>query len=457
LGRTLIAGASGFIGRALIEQLPRIPDQQVVAFSRRPPIVEGVESRAGDLFSPKDITAAMEGCDQAVYLVHSMLPSASLVQGQFYDLDLILADNFARAARRCGVKHVLYLGGIVPDTSTLSWHLKSRLEVEKCLQAAAPQVTVLRAGMVLGAGGSSFTIMRRLVERLPMMACPSWTATPTQPIDLRDLLAVMINCLTKPTHRGQIWDVGGPETITYYQMLEGTARALNQKPRMFPVPAFSPTVSRWWVTLVTGAPRELVYPLVQSLQHSMVVSPARRFPETELTATTFTDSLEYWLSHDTISVHAFEKTKPSTDTPKDVRSVQRLPLPAERNAEWVAHEYFRWLPQFFSSLILVRFEAQRCAFYLFHPRFVLLELTLSPERSTPDRQLLYITGGFLALPNHGRGRLEFREVLEGRYVLSAIHEFRPALPWIIYKWTQAIVHLMVMNAFARHLRQLREK
>lgn len=456
MGRILIAGASGFVGRALIAELSRIPDQQVVAFSRRPPQIEGVESRAGDLFSPKDITAAMEGCDQAVYLVHSMLPSASLVQGTFYDLDLILADNFARAAKACGVKHVMYLGGLVPDAGTLSWHLKSRLEVEKCLQGAAPQVTVLRAGMVLGAGGSSFTIMRRLVERLPMMACPSWTGIPTQPIDLRDLLAVMVNCLSLPTYRGQVWDVGGPETISYYQMLEKTARALNRSPRMFPVPAFSPSVSRFWVTLVTGAPKELVYPLVQSLQHSMTVSPARRFPDTNLTATTFDESLQYWLSRDSVSVHAFEKKKNTSDAPKDVRSVQRLPLPADRNAEWVAHEYFRWLPQFFSSLIMVRFEAQRCMFFLLHPRLVMLELKLAPERSTPDRQLLYITGGFLALPNHGRGRLEFREVLEGRYVLSAIHEFRPALPWIIYKWTQAIVHLMVMNAFARHLRKLRE-
>ena len=119
---------------------------------------------------------------------------------------------------------------------------------------------------------------------------------------------------------------------------------------------------------------------------------------------------------------------------------------------WVAHEYFLWLPRFFSFLIRIKLEGKCCTFYFLHPKLPLLVLEMAPERSTPDRQLMYIVGGFLAARDQGRARLEFREVLNGRFILSAIHEFRPALPWIIYKWTQAVVHLIVMNAFGRHLR-----
>ena len=133
MSRILIAGASGFVGQNLLKRLEQDLDLSIVA------------------------TNAMEGCDQVVYLVHSMLPSASLVQGKFYDLDLILADNFARAAKHHKVRHIVYLGGLLPeDKSNLSWHLRSRFEVEKILQSAAPVVTIIRAGMVLGANGSSF-------------------------------------------------------------------------------------------------------------------------------------------------------------------------------------------------------------------------------------------------------------------------------------------------------------
>ena len=142
--KILIAGASGFIGRALIRGLKNEEDITVVAISREEKTSPHLRLtwKKADLFSLKDISDAMEGCDQAVYLVHSMLPSASLVQGTFYDMDLILADNFARAAKMNGIKHVIYLGGLLPlEQDKLSWHLKSRLEVETCLANCAKKVT----------------------------------------------------------------------------------------------------------------------------------------------------------------------------------------------------------------------------------------------------------------------------------------------------------------------------
>lgn len=457
MSRVLLAGGSGFIGQALLERLKADPTFSVVALSRQKPEVghERLEWKQGDLFSLKDITEAMRGCDQVVYLVHSMLPSASLVQGTFYDMDLILADNFARAAKALGVQHILYLGGLLPDKGIkLSWHLKSRLEVEKCLQGAAPKVTVLRAGMVLGRGGSSFAIMRRLVQRLPVMFCPSWTSTRSQPIDLNDLMKVMLAVLKEDELKGQVWDVGGPHVMTYLEMMKVTARAMKKKPLMVPVGAFSPNFSRFWVTLVTGAPRALVYPLVLSLRHAMIVSRDKMFPRQELMQTSFEASLSHWASLSEGDVHAFH-TPVVLKAPKHVRSVQRLVLPKGKTAEWVAEEYFLWLPRFFSFIIRTQVVGVTCRFYFIHPRFTLLLLEKSIERSQSDRQLLYIKGGLLA-SKQDRGRLEFREVLDKKYVLAAIHDFRPALPWMIYKWTQAIVHLAVMYAFGNHLKKVQK-
>ena len=138
-----------------------------------------------------------------------------------------------------------------------------------------------------------------------------------------------------------------------------------------------------------------------------------------------------------------------------MRSVQRLVLPKGKTAEWVAEEYFLWLPRFFSFIIRTQVVGVTCRFYFIHPRFTLLLLEKSIERSQSDRQLLYIKGGLLA-SKQDRGRLEFREVLDKKYVLAAIHDFRPALPWMIYKWTQAIVHLAVMFAFGDHLKKVQK-
>lgn len=457
MSRILVTGGTGFIGQALIERLQR-DGHQVVAVSRSKPRAStaNVEWRQADLFSLKDIRLAMEGCDQAIYLVHSMLPSSSLMQGTFYDTDLILADNFARAALAEGMQHVLYLGGLVPHQEKLSWHLRSRLEVEQTLLKAAPQVTVLRAGMVIGKGGSSFVILRRLVERLPIMLLPHWTKTLTQPIDLRDLVAVIASSVAPDGPRGKIWDVGGPEPMTYRQMMESAARVMNQKPLMLGISVFSLNLSRLWLRLITQAPKSLIYPLIESLRYPMTVNQSRRFPSTDLMKTNLQESLTYWLEQGEGQVHSF--SRPVTLTlSRQVRSVQRLPLPEGKNAIWVLDEYVRWLPKFLSFAVRTSLNENRCVFYFLHPKFELLVLEKAQNLSTPDRQLLYVVGGYLAVREQGRGRLEFREVLNGRYILAALHEFRPALPWIIYKWTQAVVHLFVMKCFGKHLRKLENR
>ena len=456
VSKILIAGASGFVGKALIKSLEADASLSIVALSRQKHNVvhSRLEWRQADLFSLKDIAESMEGCDQAVYLVHSMLPSASLVQGTFYDLDLILADNFARAAKINKISHIIYLGGLLPrDQSHLSWHLKSRLEVEDCLRNAAPKLTVLRAGMVLGEGGSSFVIMRRLVERLPVMLCPSWTNTLAQTIDLNDLILVFKKCFSDPTVQGKTWDIGGNKILSYQQMMKLTADILNKKIPFFSINVFYPTLSWLWVTLITGAPKALVYPLVQSLKHSMLVREEARFPYLELTSTPIEESIKRLVSKKEEEVHAFQ-TPIVLKAPKHVRSVQRLPLPSGKDAAWVADEYFKWLPVFLSFIIKTKVRNRLCIFYFLHPKITLLLLEKSIDRSTNDRQLLYIKGGLLAA-KQTRARLEFREVLDKKYIIAGIHDFRPALPWIAYKYTQAVAHLIVMKSFGRHLKKLK--
>lgn len=458
MSRILIAGASGFIGQNLLKRLELDLDLNIVALSRQKTNVthERLEWRQADLFSLKDITIAMEGCDQVVYLVHSMLPSASLVQGKFYDLDLILADNFARAAKSHQVSHIVYLGGLLPDDKKdLSWHLRSRYEVEKILKAAAPKVTVLRAGMVLGANGSSFVIMKRLVERLPLMICPSWTDTKAHTIDLNDLISVLRECLINPEVQGHTWDVGGREVLTYKELMKLTADIFKKPVKFISVNLFTPNISRYWVSLVTGAPKALVYPLIQSLKHSMIVSPKRRFPKPELMNTSIRESILRIVNVEAKEVHAFQlhPIKSKTGT---VRSVQRLPLPIGKDALWVVEEYFRWLPKFFSFIIKTKIVGNFCYFYFIHPKIVLLILEKSVDISKPDRQLLYVRGGLLS-GEQVRARLEFREVMNREFIIAGIHDFRPSLPWIIYRYTQAIVHLFVMKSFGVHLRIKKNK
>lgn len=446
--KILIAGASGFIGRALMKRLLLDPEIEIVALSRRERLSEDprVTWKKCDLFSLKDISIAMDGCREAFYLVHSMLPSASLSQGTFYDFDLIMADNFVRAARAHHLEHIIYLGGMIPPEKDLSWHLKSRLEVEETLRSSCLKTTVLRAGLIIGPDGSSFTILQRLIERLPVMICPAWTKTRSCPVYLEDVINVMERVVHDKTLQDKIYDITGPEVITYQGLMEKAASKIRKKTRLLSLNVIPLSISRFWVSLITGVPRDLVYPLVLSLKHEMLPDPRFSWPYPEDVKTRLDESLSKALGSPKIS-----KTKKRPHLDRDVRSIQRLVLPSGKNAEWVANEYFNWLPFFFSTLVSVKFSDHSCTFYLFHPSLKILILEKSLERSTPDRQLLYVVGGILS-GIMDRGRLEFREVLNHQYVMAALHEFRPALPWFIYRWTQAIVHIIVMKAFGEHLK-----
>jgi len=451
LPAVVLGGGSGFVGQALAARLSE--RFCVIGLSRteREPDRHVREWRKADLFNLREAERALEGARYAVYLVHSMLPSARLTQGTFEDLDLVCADNFARAAKRAGVKQIVFLGGLLPE-GELSPHLASRLEVEETLGRYGVPVTVLRAGLVIGGGGSSFEMVTRLVRRLPVMIVPKWTLTRTQPVGVEDVVALLSFVVGNAACFGETYDVGAREPIDYRSLMAMCAELLGLSRPMVSVPLFTPGLSRLWVSLVTGAPKALVAPLVESLRHEMLARDHRLFELAKLEPTPLRIAMERALAEPTGTPRAYSApTKKGDAEPSRVRSVQRMALPAPRDAKWAAEEYMRWLPRALRGLVRVEGDPGRSVtFFLVLFRIPLLVLTYAPERSTPDRQLFFVTGGALSRADHP-GRFELRQVLDGRTLLTAIHDFVPRLPWLLYVATQAQFHAWVMAAFRRHV------
>lgn len=449
--RVAIAGAAGFVGKALAA---RLSDRCVVlALGRRFPERDietpedrldrpGVLQRRCDLFSVRQTEAALRGADVAVYLVHSMSPNARLTQGSFADLDLLLADNFARGAANAGVRRIVYLGGLLPDDpdSGLSSHLESRWEVEKALGAHGVPVTAVRAGLVVGEEGSSLQILVRLVERLPLMVCPSWTSSETQPIALSDVVAILAHCCLDEETAGRVCEVGGPDVMSYREMMQATARVLGRRRPMIPVPLVTPALSELWVSLVTGTSRSLVRPLIGSLRHPMVARDLWLQKEMGLEGQPFERALR-------------ESMRRSRGWKRSIaRSVQRLDLPSGRDAVWAGEEYPRWLERVAPRLLRVEWEGDTLRLAVRGIRRPMIELRRRREAEQPGRYLLGVTGGLLAAQDpQGDPRLEFRTTPDGRQVLAALQDFEPRLPWWVYVWTQAPLHSAIMAAFRWHL------
>ncbi len=461
--RVAVAGASGFVGQALVAAL--LPAHDVIALGRRAPASaprEGLSFRRCDLYSAEQAAEALEGATTAVYLVHSMLPSARLVQAAFSDLDLICADNFARAAARARVPHLVYLGGLTPaGADGLSEHLRSREEVERVLASHGARVTTLRAGMVIGPGGSSFDILLRLAERLPWMILPKWGSTRSQPIGLDDVVRLLVFALEHPEFAGRAHDVGGPSVLSYAQMLEHTVTLLGRRPHVLRLPFNVPVVSLLWVSAITGAPLALVMPLIESLKHEML---ARQGLDLQAAAGLRASSFDTLVAQAMRAEAARALPPPREVTrqrgatarkrPGTVVSLQRLHRPGALTARAVAETYFRWLPQWLRPFIRVTRTESGWALGLAGVASPLLELSLDEARSDDDRVVFRISGGLLRASASEQGTFEFRSVLGGRFVMTLVSDFEPRLPWLLYKFTQAIAHGQVMRAFGRHLNQL---
>ena len=274
-GTVLLTGASGYVGSRLLRVLEE-GGCAVRCLARQPwrvgPSRATTAVVAGDCLDEASLIASMDGIDQAYYLVHSMASGPG-----FAVLDRRAASNFGRAAARAGVRRIIYLGGLGDSPESLSTHLKSRMDTGEALREAGVPVVEFRASIIVGAGSLSFEMIGALVERLPIMICPRWVDTRTQPIATDDVLAYLRAALDLPDGRGRVFEIGGPEVVSYGDMMRQYA-ALRGLPRLFAsVPVLTPRLSGLWLGLVTPAQARVGRALVEGLRNPTVVrSPFAR-------------------------------------------------------------------------------------------------------------------------------------------------------------------------------------
>jgi uncharacterized protein YbjT (DUF2867 family) len=276
----LVTGATGYVGGRLIERLVS-EGRPVRALARDPSRlagVAGIEAVAGDLVRDTGLEAALDGIETAYYLVHSMEPAAR-ANGDFGARDRQAAGNFARAAQAAGVERIVYLGGIVPQGARTSVHLASRLEVEEILLEAAPASTALRASIMVGARSSPFRILVRLVERLRFLPFPAWRDHRTQPIFERDAIEYLARTPSVPDAAGRSLDIGGPEVLSYAEMIEGIAEVMGVGRTPIRLGMSQTRTASTVVASVVGQPVELVRPLMESLEYDLLPRPDARASE----------------------------------------------------------------------------------------------------------------------------------------------------------------------------------
>ena len=266
MSTVLVTGATGFIGRRLVPALVEA-GHDVRAMTRRPEAYDGEGAPVGaDVSDPDSLRPALEGVDVAIYLVHS------LDDPDFERKDADAARNFSAAAAAAGVSQIVYMGGLGDDDGELSAHLRSRREVEGLLGTDGVPVTVLRAAIVVGHGGISWELTRQLVKNLPAMVVPKWVGTRTQPIAIDDVVRYLSGVVGKEEALGRVFEIGGPEQLTYREMLQGVALAMNgRKVPIVVVPLLTPGLSSRWLALVTDVDVTTGRNLIDSMSTEVVV------------------------------------------------------------------------------------------------------------------------------------------------------------------------------------------
>jgi uncharacterized protein YbjT (DUF2867 family) len=265
----LVTGATGYIGGRLARRLAS-EGRQVRALTRDPDRLAGepFEAVRADVVEGTGLAAALDGCETAYYLIHSMEQGAR--NGAFAERDRRAADNFARAAQEAGVERIVYLGGLVPAGGATSPHLGSRLEVEEILLDAIPDSVALRASIVIGAGSSSFRLLVRLVERLKVLPMPGWRDNRTQPIDERDAIEYLVRAPGTRDAAGRSLDIAGPDIVTYGEMIERIAESMGVGRVPIGLGASLTPPAAALVAGVTGLDVELVRPLMESLEYDLL-------------------------------------------------------------------------------------------------------------------------------------------------------------------------------------------
>lgn len=270
--KVLITGANGFVGKRLIVDLLN-QGHQIYALCRIKGAKVFAEDRAnlhyiwGDLRNPETLKEIPNGIEAAYYLVHSM----SEIIGNLVDTEMEVVEQFIKGVKSSGVKQIIYLGGIINDEKKLSPHLKSRLLVEKALKQSGIPYTVLRASIIIGAGSASFEIIRDLCEKLPIMIAPKWVNSLCQPIAIGDVLFYLSSVLFNQECMNKTFDIGGPEALTFKEVMLSYAKFRNLKRWIINVPVLTPGLSSYWLVFITSVRYSLCSYLVESMKTSTVV------------------------------------------------------------------------------------------------------------------------------------------------------------------------------------------
>jgi uncharacterized protein YbjT (DUF2867 family) len=272
--KIVVTGSTGYIGgrlvphlldagyfvRCLVRETRKLESREWV----RNPNLEIVTAELGDR---KAVEGALKGSEIAYFLVHSMNAAGA----EYVERDLHLANTFAEAAAEAGLRRIVYLGGLGENGDRLSKHLSSRRQVESALGSTGVPVTVLRAAMIIGSGSASFEILRYLVERLPIMVTPKWVSTPCQPIAVGNVIDYLVGVASREETTGHIFDIGGPEVLTYLEIMRVMAEELGLRRRwVIPVPVLTPRLSSYWIHLVTPLGHDIAKPLAEGLKNPVV-------------------------------------------------------------------------------------------------------------------------------------------------------------------------------------------
>jgi uncharacterized protein YbjT (DUF2867 family) len=322
--RILVTGATGYVGGRLV---PRLLEQghAVRCMSRDPnrlrldPWRERVEAARADATDHAAVLAAAGGCDAAFYLIHNMAEAP----GTFPEVDRSAAATFCEAAAAAGLRRIVYLGGLGTEGPGLSRHLTSRQEVGRILAAGPTPVTELRAAVVIGSGSISFEMIRHLTEILPIMMRPRWLKTRCQPIGIREVLAILVAAIEETGDSGHVYDIGGPDVLTYQDMMQEYARVAGLRRRVvIPMPVLASTrLSAYFVGMSTPIPKNVVRPLIESLRNDVVVTrpaPPGFAPETLAGYRVSVERALERISHDEVETRWSDAvTHPAAPLPTD--------------------------------------------------------------------------------------------------------------------------------------------